>query len=148
MASLAYLARWWLAAEVIGLVTLPLAFRLFHRLPDRGYAFARTLGLALIIYALWLGGTLGLLPFSAGSVVLVCGALAVAGVWLYGRERAAINTWLREHGSYVAWCETVFLLAIVLVALLRSYQPAIANTEKPFEFANYNAVTRTADFAP
>lgn len=148
MASLAYLARWWLAAEVIGLVTLPLAFRLFRRLPDRGYAFARTLGLALIIYVLWLGGTIGLLPFSAGSVVLVCGGLAVAGVWLYGRERAAITAWLRQHGSYVAWCEVVFLLAIVLVALLRSYQPAIANTEKPFEFANYNAVTRAADFAP
>src|SRR5579883_351231 len=117
MASLAYLARWWLAAEVIGLLTLPLAFRLFRRLPDRGYAFTRTLGLAMLIYALWLGGTLGLLPFSAGSVVLACGGLAVAGVWLYGRDREAINGWLRGNGSYIAWCETIFLVAIVLVAV-------------------------------
>src|SRR5579871_485847 len=148
MASVAYLVRWWLAAEVVGLLTLPLAFRLFGRLPDRGYAFARTLGLALLIYALWLGGSAGILPFSAGSVVLACAGLGVAGVWLYGRQRDEINQWLRARGSYVVWCETVFLIAIVLVAVLRSYQPAIANTEKPFEFANYNAVTRAADFAP
>src|SRR5690349_19409285 len=122
MTSLAYLARWWLAAEVIGLVTLPLTFRLFARLPDRGYAFARTLGLALLIYLLWLGGTAGLLPYSAGSLVLACGGLAVAGAWLYGRDRAAIHRWLRENGSYVAWCEAIFLIAIVLVAVLRSYQ--------------------------
>ncbi len=148
MASLAYLARWWLAAEVIGLITLPLSFRLFQRLPDRGYAFARVLGLVVLIYVLWLGGTAGLLPFSTGSVLLAAGALAVAGVWLYARDREAIHAWFRARGSYVVWCELIFVVAIALVALLRSYQPAIAGTEKPFEYANYNAVTRAANFAP
>ena len=108
---------------------------------------SRALGLALVIYTLWLGGTAGLLPFSAGSTVLVLRqGLAVAGVWLYARERKAINGWIRSCGSYVLWCEAVFALAIVLVALLRSYQPAIAGTETVR--LDYNAVTRSADFAP
>ncbi|HLZ71174.1 MAG TPA: DUF2298 domain-containing protein [Dehalococcoidia bacterium] len=148
MASLAYLARWWLAAELIGLVALPLSFRVFRRLPDRGYALARVLGLAVLIYVLWLGGTAGVLPFSTGSVLLGLGGLALAGLWLYGRDREQLHAWFRAHSGYVIWCEAIFVVALLLVGLLRSYQPAIAATEKPFEFANYNAVTRAADFAP
>ena len=38
---------WWLWMQVLGLAALPLAFRFFRRFPDRGYAFARPLGLLL-----------------------------------------------------------------------------------------------------
>lgn len=145
---MAYLIRWWLAAELIGLLALPLSFRIFRRLPDRGYAFSRVFGLLLVAYVLWIGGTTGLLPFSAGSVVLVVGGLGVAGVLLLARDRTEIAAWWRRSRRYVVVAEAVFLLAIVMIAFLRSYQPEIANTEKPFEFANYNAVNRSADFAP
>ena len=50
---------WWLLLQLFGLVGLPLAFRLLGNLPDRGYAFARPLGLLLTGYLLWLGGSLG-----------------------------------------------------------------------------------------
>ena len=148
MASIAYLLRWWLAAELIGLCALPLAWRVFRRLPDRGYGFARALGLLLLTYALWLGGTLGVLPFSAGSAVLALAAVTLPGLVLFAREREAIFAWLIASKRYVLCCEAIFLGAMLLVAFLRSYQPAIAGTEKPFEYANYNAVTRSAAFAP
>lgn len=148
MASIAYLLRWWLAAELIGLCALPLAWRIFRRLPDHGHGFARALGLLLLTYTLWLGGTLGVLPFSTGSAVLALAALALLGLWLFAREREAILAWLGESKRYALFCEAVFLVVFLLVAFLRSYQPAIAGTEKPFEYANYNAVTRSAAFAP
>ena len=31
---------WWLWMQILGLAELPLAYRFFRRLPDRGYAFA------------------------------------------------------------------------------------------------------------
>ena len=43
---------WWLIIEVLGLLALPVALRLFCHLPDRGYAFARPLGLLLTGYVL------------------------------------------------------------------------------------------------
>ncbi len=145
---MAYLIRWWLAAELIGLLALPLSFRVFRRLPDRGYAFSRVFGLLLMSYLLWIGGTAGVLPFSAGSVVLALAGLGLLGVLLLARDRAELVAWCRNSRRYIVVAEAVFLLAILMVAFLRSYQPEIANTEKPFEFANYNAVNRTADFAP
>ena len=41
---------WWLIMQVLGLAALPLAWRIFRNLPDRGYAFARPLGLLLAGY--------------------------------------------------------------------------------------------------
>ena len=145
---MAYLVRWWLAAEVIGLFALPLCFRIFQRLPDRGYAFARIFGLLLIGYVLWIGGTAGLLPFSAGTAVLVAGGLGIAAVPLFLRDRTEILLWLRTSRGYVIAVEAVFLGALLLIAFLRSYAPEIAATEKPFEYANYQAVQRAEYFAP
>ena len=69
---------WWLLLQLFGLVGLPLAFRLLGNLPDRGYAFARPLGLLLTGYLLWLGGSLGFWRNSVGGTLLA--ALIVAGV--------------------------------------------------------------------
>ncbi|RME48829.1 MAG: hypothetical protein D6791_02360, partial [Chloroflexi bacterium] len=44
---------WYLILEVLGFITLPIAFRLFRWLPDRGYALAKPLGLLLTGYGLW-----------------------------------------------------------------------------------------------
>ena len=53
---------WWLWMLVIGLAALPLAHHFFRRLPDRGYAIARPLGLLLTSYVLWLGGSFDVIP--------------------------------------------------------------------------------------
>src|SRR5690242_8273548 len=137
---MAYLARWWLAAELLGLLTLPITFWLFRRLPDRGYAFARLFGILIVTYSLWLGGTAGVLPFSTGSAVLVVVALGAAGTVLFLRHREEIAGWVRESARYIAGVELAFIAIMLLVALLRSYQPAIANTEKPFEYSHLTAV--------
>jgi len=145
---MAYLLRWLLVAEAIGLLTLPLTFRVCRGLPDRGYSMAKILGLLLVSYLLWLGGTLGLLPFSAGSAAVAVIILALISTAIFTRERIAIIAWLRESRRYIISSEIIFLAALLLVAGLRSYKPEIASTEKPFEYANYNAVARSESFAP
>lgn len=144
----AYVLRWWLLAEALGLAMLPLLFRVCAALPGRGYAYARSASLALLTLVLWLGGTIGVLPYGAGSALLVVLALAVASAALAARDRAALWSWLREHRRYVIACELIFLVALLIITGFRAYAPEIANTEKPFEFAIYNAVDRTRFFAP
>ena len=62
---------WWLAAVAVGLVVTPMALWIFRNLPDRGYAFARPLGLIVVGYLFWLGGTSGLLHNTRVAILFV-----------------------------------------------------------------------------
>ena len=70
--------RWWLVVEGIGLLGLPLAFMIFRRLPDRGYAFAKPLSILLGGYVFWLALSLHVLPNRPGSIVWCFAALGLA----------------------------------------------------------------------
>jgi len=137
---------WWLASSLLGLLALPLAFRIFHRLPDRGYAFARPLGLLIASYVLWLGASLGFIPNSRGGAL---GAvLVLAGIGAALGQRVEIRDWLRRNLRTVLWMEGVFLLSFLLWAFVRANNPEIVATEKPMELAFLNGILRSDRFPP
>jgi hypothetical protein len=74
--------RFWLVIQLFALAALPLAWRLFGALPSRGYALAKPLGLLLVTYVLWMGGSLGLLRNSAGGILASLALVAAASLWL------------------------------------------------------------------
>ena len=61
---------WYLVMQVMGLLALPLAWRLLHNLPDRGYGLSKMLGVLLTGYLLWIGYSFGLLRYEPGSAWL------------------------------------------------------------------------------
>jgi YYY domain-containing protein len=140
---------WYLAISAVGLLALPLAFRLFSFLPDRGYAFARPLGLLLTGYLFWLLGSLGLVRNDPGGILL--GALLVGGLglaWL-GREGwPQLKTWLSGNRRTLLAVEIFFLAAFALWAWVRAHNPQIEGTEKPMEFMFINSVLRSDIFPP
>ena len=74
--------RFFVLIEVLGLAATPLAAVAFARLPGRGVAFAKPLGLLLATWLVWMAGSLGLLRPGLGAwigaVVLVVAAGALA----------------------------------------------------------------------
>ena len=60
---------WYLAALAGGFVALPLSFRLFRHLPDRGYTFSKALGLLATGWVFWFLGSLGFLRNDAPGVL-------------------------------------------------------------------------------
>ena len=54
----------------IALLTLPIAFVIFRPLPDRGYLFAKALGLLLVGLVVWLLASLQWMAFSRGSIAI------------------------------------------------------------------------------
>ena len=146
--GLEYALLWWLMLEGIGLIVLPMAFRLFHHLPDRGYALAKPLGLIVVNYLLWMLSTLGFLRNSWGNILLVLVLTLAISTWLYHRtyKRADLLDWLRSHLSTVVAAEAVFTIAFILWVAYKAYDPNIAITEKPMEFAFLNAITRSGRF--
>ncbi|MGA9350871.1 MAG: DUF2298 domain-containing protein [Anaerolineae bacterium] len=141
---------WWLIVEVLGLVALPLTYRLFKNLPDRGYAFAKPLGILLTSYVLWIGASFGFLRNSWGGIVFSILVVAVGSWWFYSRENheAGIVGFLRGNRRMVIANEILFALAFGFFALFRAYNPEIMGTEKPMEFAFLNAILRSETFPP
>lgn len=149
------LISWWLAIQVAGLAALPLTWRLFARLPGRGYPFAKVLGLLLVSYLLWLGAIFQLLPNDAGGILFALAAVCGLSWWL-GRGGMRLDTnnqrplfgWLEENRSLIVVTELLFLLVFAGWAVFRAYNPEINGTEKPMEFAFVNGVLGSRFFPP
>ncbi|MGD9895175.1 MAG: DUF2298 domain-containing protein [Dehalococcoidia bacterium] len=139
---------WWLTATAVGLAALPYCYRFFRFLPDRGIAVARPFGLLIVGYLLWLGAFSGILPNTGGAAALLIALFAAGGLWLAGRDRAALLPELRARLWYIIAVEAVFLLFFIGAAVLRAYAPDIDGTEKPFESAFFQAVLRSDTFGP
>ena len=147
--------RFYLTLEIIGLLALPLAWRLFRSLPDRGLVFAKALGLLLAGYVLWLGASFGLLRNDIGGILLALLVVAGLSVWL-GRTglrrdetgQRPLLAHLRLHWRHWLGVELLFVLAMAGWAFFRAYNPDIAGTEKPMEIAFINGVFNSSAFPP
>ncbi|MGA9532381.1 MAG: DUF2298 domain-containing protein [Anaerolineales bacterium] len=142
------IASWYLVSLIIGWLAFPLAWRVLNRLPDRGYGFARPIGLLVTGYLVWIGATAGLIRNSpagvVGAIALLAGLSALA---LRGNGRQWLE-WMRQNGRSLWLMEGLFLLAFIGWAFVRSNSPEIVATEKPMELAFLNALSHSATFPP
>ena len=141
---------WWLLIELMGLAVLPIAFRFFKQLADRGYAFIKPLGLILIGYLFWILTILGFLTNTRGTIAAV-GVIVAGASWLWIRRDSAkdsLGDWARENTSTLVVTELVFTIAFLAWAGVRAYMPDITATEKPMELAFLNGVLQSEHFPP
>ncbi len=142
---------WWLLVEIIALAALPLAFRLFRHLPDRGYTLAKPLGLLVVSYVTWLAVVFGFLRNTRGAIAFVV-VVVGAGAWALYRRGSPDDTglwdWVRANRRVIIASEVLFALAFVGWAAFRAYNPDISATEKPMEFAFLNSILRSQTFPP
>ena len=139
---------WWLISTLLGALALPIAWRIFGRLEDRGYGFARAFGLLLAGYFFWMGATLRLFQPNIGGAVLAVLALLVLSAWIGRSNLRDMLDWLKEHLSTVLIMEILFLLAFLVWAFVRANNPEITSTEKPMELAFLNAILQSDSFPP
>ncbi len=147
---------WWLLVELMGLLALPLAYRLFRRLPDRGYGVSKALGLLLVGYLFWLLGVLGFLGNDSGGVVLAMALVGAGSLGVYfwrrddGESGRSWLAWFRRHYRLVLAIELVFAVAFVAGVAYRAHVPRIetAGGEKFMEVAFLNAIGRSDSLPP
>ena len=140
--------RWWGVLLLLGTAVTPLAFYLFKRLPDRGYAFVKMLSLLLVSYLFWLLGSLGFLQNNLGGILLAAALVIGLSFWAYRHIGAELRAWIWGQWTHILLTELIFALLFGLWVWVRAQNPAIAATEKPMEFAFLNAVGRSATFPP
>lgn len=141
---------WYLALQLISLAALPFTFALFGNLPDRGYAFGKSVGVLAVGFLFWLGYSYGLLRNETGGAWLALILVAVMS-WVIGRGVVAQfrhrTTW-PINLRYVLGVELIFLALFALWALVRAYDPAVNHTEEPMDLMFMNSIWSSATYPP
>lgn len=140
--------RWWLVLFLMGTAVTPLAFTLFKKLPDKGYAFVKMLGLLIISYIFWVLGSLGFLGNNLGGILVGVLTVIIASAWAYRRDGDEFKAWLQTGWKQILFTEIIFLAAFALWVWVRAQHPAIAATEKPMEFAFLNSASYSPSYPP
>ncbi len=139
---------WLLAVELLGLVALPLAFLLFHRLPDRGYTLSKPLALVLFPFVLWILGLTHLIPNSRFTIIGILVLGTAVSAWVLHRYRYQVAVFVRAEWRTLLVAEGVFLAFLLLWLGIASGSPAINHTEKLMDFGFVNAVLQSRFFPP
>jgi YYY domain-containing protein len=146
------LLTWWLAAEALGIVVLPLTAVLGANLPDHGWGLARPLGLLLLGWLVWFPlSVIPSLPYSRGWIAGTCVALALANgalLWRAADVRGALRRLIVHEWGYLLAGEAVFAGSFALMGWLRSFTPAVVDTEKFMDVAFLSAIWRAPHLPP
>jgi YYY domain-containing protein len=160
--------------EVIGLGGAALAGVVLGRLPGAGLGLGKVLGLLLVTWLVWIGGSTTLIPYGTGSaagwIALVCALGLLAAVRRSDAIRAAARRerprgplarrrWARLaarapvepdplRAPLFWWSEGVFLVVFVVAALLVALAPDVWGTETPMDMAFVSAINRADTFPP
>lgn len=141
---------WWLLITLAAIFVMPICWRLFANLPDKGYFFARATGLILIAFVFWLMASLGFVMNNTGSMLLA--ALIVLGLgiifYIRGDEKLNWREYWRENRWHIIFGEIFFFLLFFAWTLFRAHQNDTSTTEKPMELAFISGIMRSPTFPP
>ena len=114
---------WLIVIEVVGVITLPMTYRLLGSLPDRGIIFSKAIGLLLAAYLFWALGLSGALPNVQWAAVVVVAALAVPSAIVLRTNGPEILAFLKRERTAIIAAELVFLAFFLVWVALASFAP-------------------------
>lgn len=148
MTTLGYILLWWLAVQVISVVTLPLTWLLFRRMPLVGYPFAKTFGILLFGFVGWLLMSLRILPNTLWALIIVLILLAALSAYTAWRWHWRPKAHRGAVGHQIYVIEVLFLVLLTAYAVLRQYAPELMGTEKFMDFMMVNSILQSSSLPP
>ncbi|MFQ5616364.1 MAG: DUF2298 domain-containing protein, partial [Anaerolineales bacterium] len=137
---------WYLAVALLGVIAYPIVRVALPGLADRGYPLARTAGLLLLSYLVWLAGSFNI-PFSRLTITIVALLIVLVGGGLAYLQRDALRREWREKRRYFATVEALSLALFLFLLFVRLGNPDLWHPwkggEKPMDFAYFNAVLKS-----
>ena len=141
---------WYILITLLGWITLPLTYRLFPALADRGYTLARAFGLLVWGFIFWLFASLGIAQNDIGGLLL--GLIMVGGlsIWEFVHRKSDILHWFSQNRRLILTTEILFLVSFGLMTFIRATNPetTMAGGEKWMEVAFINAILHSPTFPP
>jgi YYY domain-containing protein len=138
--------QWWATIFVIGIIFIPMTTLIFSNFFDRGYIFARIIGIAIVSYVVFILGFLKILPFTQSTILLVCfAAITFNFVLIYKHHLLPL---LKQSWKIFIFEEIIFLGILFFWEFVHAHQPDIHGLEKYMDYGFINSILRAKYFPP
>ena len=155
-ADLYYLLIWAIFIFILGFSFLPFTFLFFEKFFDKGYIFAKIIGLSIFSYIVFLLGSLKIVSFSQTNLVIIFVVSSlifflIPQIKKIGTKiilRRNFSETLRKNWKIFLLEEIIFSLCLLIWATIRSFNPDIAGIEKFMDMSFVNSILRSDYFPP
>lgn len=141
---------WWLVIVVFGLAVFPLLFVLFPALADRGYSFAKIIGITLVAWILFTLGTMRIPVWNQMGVLACLLVLAVLSGMIGWRQRDKLIAYVLLNWRMILTIEALSAVLYIAFIGVRLSNPDLWHNayggEKPMDFAYFNGILRSTIF--
>ena len=134
--------------QLISAMSIPLSFRVFSRMPDRGYAFTKVIGLLIVGFSVWLIGLSQIVTVSRLAVLIAIAILAFVSWIAAGKDYKEIWSTTKANLSLIISIELLYITIFCGMALLRASIPDISHTEQPMDLMFLSSVVASEHFPP
>ncbi|OGG13470.1 hypothetical protein A2773_00500 [Candidatus Gottesmanbacteria bacterium RIFCSPHIGHO2_01_FULL_39_10] len=140
---------WWFTIFLIGLSFYPLTKIIFARFIDKGYIFAKVLGIFFLSYVAWLAGMFHILPFTQLNLILILLALLALNIFIYYKKEKIPKIDLRSPAFFFFLLEEfLFLVTLAFWSYVRAHEPSIRGLEKFMDFGFVESILHAKFFPP
>ena len=143
--------QWYVALLVIGIVFTPLTKKVFKSFNfDFGYPFAKTLGILLLSYFVFVLGIVKVLPFDRLALIFSLCLFAIINWFIFKKNKKLLDVRTQNFASLRAIIieEILFIFCLFFWTFVRSQEPSIHGLEKFMDFGFINSILRTKFFPP
>ncbi|MDP3940912.1 MAG: DUF2298 domain-containing protein [bacterium] len=145
---------WWFWILLLGWLFFPIVSTLFRGFTDKGYIFAKTLGLILFSYAIFFLGTLKIIVFDRLSLFFLL-LLPLVLYFLFLMRKGNMIKRLQKYRKELSPFRLIFLVEELLflsglffLLHVRSFSPDIHGLEKFMDYGFINSIGRATFFPP
>ena len=142
--------QWYFPLLIIGIIFTPLTKKIFKSFSfDFGYPFAKTLGIILLSYFVFVLGIAKILPFSRLNIIFALCLFAIINWLIYKKTRKLPDVQTQNFASLqiIIIEELLFIFSLFFWTYIRSQEPSLRSLEKFMDFGFINSILR-ADFFP
>lgn len=141
---------WLVVIWLLGVIAFPFTFVAFRKFRDRGYAFAKMIGVLTLAWLSWTLASYEALPFERTTMLLVLGVMLLGAAFIVWRKRVEMVAYLKANWKLLLAVEGVYLVFFAIDLAIRYGNPDLWHPyfggEKPMDFAYLNAVIKTTYF--
>ncbi|MCR4329802.1 MAG: DUF2298 domain-containing protein [Candidatus Roizmanbacteria bacterium] len=144
-AWLPQIALWYGAYTAVGLSVLPITSYLFRKFDDKGYPFAKTLGVSILSYIVFLLARYAHLSFSLTTITLCLTSIALINWSIFVYQKSTIK--LPSLKTIILY-EIVFFIALAFWSYVRGNEPSLRSLEKFMDLGFIYSAFRSTSLPP